>query len=277
MRKIETIKKDIERAQARIAKAEAALPRLATRRDNAIAKLAKAGYTYVGDGKDGSRCPGELWSTTYTATESIEGIARRNKEIKADKAALERLNAELAQAEDKVNSIPQALKDYQVELERSLKADATMRREWAKAEIEERKENGEWVTREDYINAYHNYYRNPERPEEARAALNKVYEAQEEQRKLEAAASQSDESIAKESRDGAAALIQDLAARVAHYVGEATDCSGLHITTGTHGYSVLNGIVVGADGRRCEVKSQGVAGYNIIRWHIRVTVSPVRS
>ena len=276
MRKIETIKKYIERAQARIAKAEAALPRLATRRDNAIAKLAKAGYTYVGDGNDGSRCPWELWSTTYTATESIEGIERRNKEIKADKAALERLNAELAQAEDKINSIPQALKDYQVKLEHSLITDGKMRRDWAKAEIEERKENGEWVTSEDYHEARSNYYRNPD-DEAVRAALHRVEDARSEQDKLTAASRQSDESIAKESKDIAAALVQDLAARVAHYVGEATDCSGLHITTGTHGYSVLNGIVVGADGRRCEVKSQGVAGYNIIRWHIRVTVSPVRS
>lgn len=79
----------------------------------------------------------------------------------------------------------------------------------------------------------------------------------------------------KAAAEDAADLIQDLAQRVERYVGTATDCSGLHITNGTHGYSVLNGIMVGEKGR-CEVVSKGVAGYNIVCWHIRVNVFPVK-
>ena len=95
------------------------------------------------------------------------------------------------------------------------------------------------------------------------------------QEKLERTAAQTDAQIENEAAEYAAKLIQDLAQRVERYVGTATDCSGLSITHGTHGYSVLNGIVVGDKGR-CEVVSKGVAGYNIVCWHIRVNVFPVK-
>lgn len=68
MCKIETIKKEIERAQAAIRKAEEALPRLETRMNNAIAKLAQAGYEFKGDGNDTRNClTNGLWSRAYTA------------------------------------------------------------------------------------------------------------------------------------------------------------------------------------------------------------------
>lgn len=262
MRKIETIKKDIERAQAAIRKAEEALPRLETRMNNAIAKLAKAGYEFKGDGNDTHNAPWELWTPTYTADEARKGIESRKAQIKGRKMDLDILNKELAEAEAKVNAIPKAIKVYQGELERSLIIDRKFRRTFAQNDIAERKANGEWVTYSQYWDA----------PKEERPALKAK---RDEQEKLERTAKLTDAQIEKGAADDAATLVQDLAQRVERYVGTATDCSGLSITYGTHGYSVLNGIVIGEKGR-CEVVSKGVAGYNIVCWHIRVNVFPVK-
>ena len=263
MRKIETIKKEIDRAQSAIRKAEETLPRLETRMNNAIAKLAKSGYEFKGDGNDTKNClTNGLWSIAYTANEAREGIELRKAEISGRRMDLDRLNRELAEAEAKVNAIPQAIKVYQGELERSLIIDRKFRRTFAQNDIAERKADGEWVTYNQYWEAH-----NDERP-----ALKAKLDVQE---KLERTAAQTDAQIENEAAEDAAKLIQDLAQRVERYVGTATDCSGLSITHGTHGYSVLNGIVVGDKGR-CEVVSKGVAGYNIVCWHIRVNVFPVK-
>lgn len=263
MRKIETIKKEIEKDLAAIAKAEAALPRLQARMNNAIVKLAKAGYEFKGDGSDTRNCLNNgLWSTAYTANDAREGIELRKAEISGRRMGLDRLNRELAEAEAKVNAIPQAIKVYQGELERSLIIDRKFRRTFAQNDIAERKADGEWVTYNQYWDAH----------KDERPALKAKLGVQE---KLERTAAQTDDQIEKEAAEDAAKLIQDLAQRVERYVGTATDCSGLSITHGTHGYSVLNGIVVGDKGR-CEVVSKGVAGYNIVCWHIRVNVFPVK-
>lgn len=52
MRNIRTIDKDIERAFARIQKNKDAIAKAQVRFNNAVAKCAKKGYTYVGDGND---------------------------------------------------------------------------------------------------------------------------------------------------------------------------------------------------------------------------------
>lgn len=100
MRKIETINREIERAQAAIHRAEGALPRLQARMNNAIARLAKAGYEFKGDGSDTRNCLNNvrLWSIAYTANEAREGIERRKAEISRLRMDLDRLNMELAEA-----------------------------------------------------------------------------------------------------------------------------------------------------------------------------------
>ena len=96
MRKIETIKKEIDRAQSAIRKAEETLPRLETRMNNATAKLAKAGYEFKGDGNDTKNClTNGLWSIAYTANEAREGIERRKAEIYSRRIDLDILNMEL--------------------------------------------------------------------------------------------------------------------------------------------------------------------------------------
>lgn len=103
MRKIETINREIERAQAAIHRAEGALPRLQARMNNAVARLAKAGYEFKGDGSDTRNClnNGRLWSIAYTANEAREGIERRKAEIAGRRMDLDILDMELAiKAED---------------------------------------------------------------------------------------------------------------------------------------------------------------------------------
>jgi len=275
MRKIETIKKDIERAQAAIRKAEEALPRLETRMNNAIAKLAKAGYEFKGDGNDTKNCvTNGLWTPAYTADQAREGIERRKSEIFGRRMDLDRLNKELAESEAKVNAIPKAIKVYQGELERSLIIDRKFRRTFAQNDIAERKDNGEWYSVDDYYDARREAYK-AGHGSDAWTRFCRIEAARDEQEKLKRMAALTDAQIEKGAAEDAATLVQDLAQRVERYVGTATDCSGLSITHGTHGYSVLNGIVIGEKGR-CEVVSKGVAGYNIVCWHIRVNVFPVK-
>ena len=105
MRKIETINREIERAQAAIRRAEVALPRLQARMNNAIARLAKAGYEFKGDGSDPMNCINNvrLWSIAYTANEAREGIERRKAEISGRRMDLDRLNMELTAKNKKEN------------------------------------------------------------------------------------------------------------------------------------------------------------------------------
>ena len=100
MRNIKTIYREIERTQAAIRKAEAALPRLQARMNNAIARLAKAGYEFKGDGSDTRNCLNNvrLWSIAYTANEALEGVERLNAKIYCLRMDLDRLNMELAEA-----------------------------------------------------------------------------------------------------------------------------------------------------------------------------------
>lgn len=274
MRKIETIKKEIERAQAAISKAEEALPRLQTRLTNAIARAKKLGWEYKGDGNDAHDCPwGDVYQACSTADQAREGIQNRKTTIEGRKMDLVNLQTELAEAEAKINAIPQAIKVYQGELTNSLTIDRKFRRTFAQNDIAERKANGEWYSVDDYYNARREAYK-AGHGSDAWTRFCRIEAARNEQDKLTRMAALTDAQIEKGAAEDAATLIQDLAQRVERYVGTATDCSGLSITHGTHGYSVLNGIVIGEKGR-CEVVSKGVAGYNIVCWHIRVNVFPI--
>lgn len=98
MRKIKTIHREIERAQAAIHRAEGAIPRLQARMNNAVARLAKAGYEFKGDGSDTRNCLNNvrLWSIAYTADEARKGIERRKAEISRLRMDLDILDTELA-------------------------------------------------------------------------------------------------------------------------------------------------------------------------------------
>lgn len=69
-------------------------------------------------------------------------------------------------------------------------------------------------------------------------------------------------------------LILDLYYRVKGITGEVTDWTGIETEIGTHGFTVLNGIVIGKEGR-AKVESIYAGGYNIQRLHVRVLVHSI--
>ncbi len=78
-----------------------------------------------------------------------------------------------------------------------------------------------------------------------------------------------DEQIHNSNVQDAKCLIIDLYYRVKNITGEITDWSGIRAEVGTWGFTVLNGVVRGKEGR-CRVESICAGGYNIQRFHIRV-------
>lgn len=83
-----------------------------------------------------------------------------------------------------------------------------------------------------------------------------------------------DEQIHNENLQDAKYLILDLYYRVKHITGEITDWSGVHATYGKQGMTVLNGFVIGKEGR-ASIESILAGGYNIQRLHVRVLVHEV--
>ena len=86
--------------------------------------------------------------------------------------------------------------------------------------------------------------------------------------------SKSDEQIHDDNIQSAENLIIDLIYRVRKITGEITDWSDVRASAGTGGFTVLNGLVIGKEGR-AKVESITAGGYNIQRLHIRVLVHSV--
>lgn len=84
----------------------------------------------------------------------------------------------------------------------------------------------------------------------------------------------SDEGIHENNLQAADNLIIDLIYRVRKITGEITDWSNIRATAGTGGFTVLNGLVIGKEGR-ASIESITAGGYNIQRLHIRVLVHSV--
>lgn len=80
-----------------------------------------------------------------------------------------------------------------------------------------------------------------------------------------------DDQIHLSNERDAKALVLDLYYRVKAITGEVTDWSDIRATRGSNGFTVLNGIVKGKEGR-AEVESILAGGYNIQRLHVRVLV-----
>lgn len=84
----------------------------------------------------------------------------------------------------------------------------------------------------------------------------------------------SDEDIHKANLEDGKRIILDLVNRVTKITGPITSWSGLYLTRGNSGWSVLNGIVDGEDGR-ASVETILAGGYNIQRLHCRTLVKKV--
>ena len=83
-----------------------------------------------------------------------------------------------------------------------------------------------------------------------------------------------DDEIHKGNVRDAEGIIINLVNRVKGITGEITDWGKLYLKPDNNGWSVLNGLVIGKEGRAI-VESIGAGGYNIQRYHIRVLVKSV--
>ena len=70
-------------------------------------------------------------------------------------------------------------------------------------------------------------------------------------------------------------LVFNLVNRTVELTGKIIDCSDLYLDRDNNGYSIINGLVIGEEGK-ARVESIGAGGYNIQRYHIRVLVKEVR-
>jgi len=83
------------------------------------------------------------------------------------------------------------------------------------------------------------------------------------------------EEIHKSNVKDAEELVLNLINRTIEITGQITDCSYLYLDQDNSGYTIINGLVIGKNGK-ARVESIGAGGYNIQRYHIRVLVKEVR-
>lgn len=192
----------------------------------------------------------ELWSELYWLYADIrnlnEDIRRGGKEIEATKKTLEKYEAQLSGEIEKesifLTEIPEVFKDLIDEL-------VTTWDKWDKERRERlRKVFNELGSREFFKRGYTG--------------------ADYEFRYI------TDEKIHDNNIRDAKALILDLYSRVKDITGEVTDWSDIHARQGSGGFTVLNGVVIGKEGR-ARVESILAGGYNIQRLHIRVLVHEI--
>lgn len=174
-----------------------------------------------------------------------EDISRLQREITETQASLEKYEAQMIgemEKEKELKDIPETVKRMQTEL-------VTKWDEWDIEYREQIKRDERELDRETYrkkyrgIDTYTLKYR-------------------------------TDEQIHNANMQDAKVLILNLIHRVKDITGEITDWSGITATVGTWGMIVLNGVVIGKEGRAI-VESIYAGGYNIQRLHVRVLVKEV--
>lgn len=229
--KVEQLVERIEKNQVKLTKKEALLEK----------KLAKMDLEINLEMKTS-----ELWKTYYNNVEygkwlEIESLKQTYQQVKEIKALIEKYNVQLNKAmveENKLAKIPQVLEDFRKYLIET----------WNKQDL---------ATKEFYIEQY------------KKLGYNKFIEnykySSYQHMKLEL------EDFNKVNVRDAEMLILNFISRVEEKAGVIEDCSGLIVTEGNNGYSVINGFVKGSK-QNVQVESIGAGGYNIQKYHIRVLV-----
>lgn len=231
----------------------------------------------------------------YKIRDAVESIHNANKAIKEYQATLDKYNAQLdkiQQKEKEVDEIPEVLKDFMNQLVA----------EWDRYDIDLRDKSKPYYDGlvKDADKLLYEYEDDsayiPRSGQASDAKLKELYpnvtsylryrQFKEDyiyapfKKKfgvgIQYATSlwnMSDEDIHKQNLEDGKRIILDLVNRVTKITGPITSWSGLHLTQGNGGWSVLNGIVEGEDGR-AEVKSILASG-PIQRLHIRTLVHKV--
>jgi len=183
---------------------------------------------------------------TYADIENLKAdIIRGGKEIEATKKTLEKYEAQLAGEIEKesifLTEIPEVFKELIDELVETWDA-------WDKARRERIRKAYDEMGYKEFFKRY----------------SGADYDFRH----------STDEKIHSDNERDAKALVLDLYYRVKDITGEVTDWSGIEATQGTNGFTVLNGVVIGKEGR-AKVESILAGGYNIQRLHIRVLVHEI--
>lgn len=245
--KIETLKERIEKANEKVAKKENTIVKKTAQIEKKYKALEKIGVEDPANKTVEDFRGSENWHDIYWIYCDIkhlnEDIVRGGKEIEATKKTIEKYEAQLSGEIEKesvfLKDIPEVFKSLQEELVTTWDA-------WDK----ERRERLKKVFSELGF----------------REAMRKGYTGADYEFK-----SKTDDQIHNANVRDAKALILDLYYRVKDITGEVTDWRGIQATQGANGFTVLNGIVIGAEGR-AEVESILAGGYNIQRLHVRVLV-----
>ena len=252
--KIETLKDRIEKAKAKIEKKSGTIVKKTAFIEKKYAALRKLGvvdpenqtredYRHLSE-TDDARWFDISW--TYGDIKYLfEDIERLEKEIEETKKTLEKyeaqLTGEIAKEEILLNEIPDIFNNLRDELVATWDKWDIARRERIKKDHNELGYEKFWkkYTRSDWEFMY--------------KTETQIHDANVQDAKI---------------------LILDLYYRVKSVTGEVTDWTHVHATAGTHGFTVLNGIVIGKEGR-AKVESILAGGYNIQRLHVRVLVHSI--
>mgnify|MGYP002521383299 CR=1 FL=1 len=245
--KITTLKERIEKANEKVAKKENTIVKKTAQIEKKYKALEKIGVEDPANKNVEDFRGSENWQDIYWIYCDIKSlqadIIRGGKEIDATKKTIEKYEAQLAGEIEKeslfLNEIPEVFKSLQEELVTSWDVWDKERRERL------RKVFNELGSIEFFKRGY------------TGADYDFRYKT--------------DDQIHDANVKDAKSLILDLYYRVKDITGEVTDWSGIHATQGTGGFTVLNGIVIGKEGR-AEVESILAGGYNIQRLHVRVLV-----
>lgn len=253
--KINTLKERIEKATQKIEKKENTIVKKNAQIEKKYQALEKLGIEDPREKtEDDFRGLGEtdreLWSNLYWLYADIrslkEDIRRGGKEIEATKKTLEKYEAQLAGEIEKesifLTEVPDVFISLIDELVDTWDFWDTERRDRL------RKVFKELGSRECFKRGY----------------TGADYEFQ----------FITDQKIHDNNLRDAKMLVLDLYNRVKDITGEVTDWSGIEPTQGTGGFTVLNGVVIGKEGR-AKVESILAGGYNIQRLHIRVLVHEI--
>lgn len=188
----------------------------------------------------------ELWETYYNKVEygkwlDIESLKQTYEQVKEIENILNKYNTQLNKAqieETKLVRMPEVLENFKQYLIET----------WNKQDLE---------TQKFYIQQYKELGYN-------KFISNYKYSSYEHMRA-------NLEDFNKANTRDAETLILNFISRVEEKAGVIEDCSGLVVTCGNNGYSVINGFVKGSK-QNVQVESIGAGGYNIQKYHIRVLV-----
>lgn len=242
--KIETLKERIEKKEAQIVKKQNTIIKKSKQIAKKEDKVREMGYELNGNKYQAIDTPdhSELYYTMCDIESLKSDVVRLHREIEECTTTLEKYEDQLAGEIEKeaqfIKEVPEQAKDM----------EKMLIDRW---DISEK-------SRRDY---YREQYKKLDYVEFIKQFKHTAYEFMH----------TTDDEIHESNVKHARVFVLDLLNRTKEITGEITSWDDVRLTVGTNGYPVLNGYVVGKEGRAV-VESIYAGGYNIQRLHVRVLV-----